>query len=286
MIIKLLKESTEKEMEHCRLNNKISIIKLLCVIMITGVLSGCNPTPSPTISGKPEKPVLDTTSCVDFSKGMSTFYDNYTKMKTYIIDSFLFADQNEGLLKDEKQRTYYENLMLLMSITDVELSFLKEYDLLEVTTDYSDRAEGNLVLSGYYGYKIKNNSGLKFGCQGSGAEPLYSAAGELEENRNMLTMNISEKIHEDILSKTVIEIVIADENTFVLRAAKNVTDSKTGNSVTKTAYILMKNGTATIAYYEGGAALSSYIALNMLVDYNMNALSFGVGTVMSFDFAL
>ena len=254
----------------------------MCVLTLSVLicgLSGCGNEPLPTESKPPEKPHFENTAYDSFENGLGTFYNNYSALKAYLTEKLLWT-KPEDKLGTQDERTYYDNFMLLMSVADMELSVLPEFDLLDITEDYPDRAEGELPVSAAYGYKINQSLRIKFGHEKTDGKKIE---GLLDSKRNLLTFTADEKIYKDVSCKTVAEIMLDSTDKFVMRYVKNITDSEAQTSLTKTVYILMKDGTATLAYYEGGANISNYIKLDMLLDYNMNALTFGAGTVLSFD---
>lgn len=268
---------------NCKKHTLKYIARLLTAVLLLGVLSGCaDATPTANSESATPRPTLNSTSYGDFTSGMTAFFDNYTIIKNEITNKLAASGVADDLNSDEK-RAYYDNFMLLMTVTDIELSSLAEYDLLDTVADNSDRAEGNLIISGHYGYKIKRNSQIRFGCDSVSSESMYSVAGTLEENKNLLTMTIDERIQENVVCKTVIEIIISGDNLFLMRCAKSVVDGSGAAQTTKTACILLKGSNAELSYYEGSADINNYVAFDMLVDYNMNAMTFGVGTVLNFD---
>ena len=255
---------------------------LLCIFTLVSAASGCGASPSPSDTTLSEKPMFDSVKYDSFENGMSTFYDNYSEMKAYIMNRFMATDPKTSLDSDEKN-DYYDNMLLLMAVIDLELSVLPEYDLLDVIQDYTDRAEGNLLISGYYGYKIKQNSGLKFGCAESDGKTIE---GTVDAANNLMKFIVDEKIQSGVSCRTVAEIVINSPDYFVMRCSKSVMDNNPEPSLAKTVYILLKDGSVQLAYFEGNADVSKYVGLDLLIDYNMNALAFGVGTVLNFELEL
>lgn len=266
-------------MKYCGLFIKKTLMCVLTLSVLICGLSGCGNEPLPTESKPPEKPHFENTAYDSFENGLGTFYNNYSALKAYLAEKLLWT-KPEDKLGTQDERTYYDNFMLLMSVADMELSVLPEFDLLGTTADYPDRAEGELPVSAAYGYKINQSLRIKFGHEKTDGKKIE---GLLDGKRNLLTFTADEKIYKDVSCKTVAEIMLDGTDKFVMRYVKNITDSEAQTSLTKTVYILMKDGTATLAYYEGGANISNYIKLDMLLDYNMNALTFGAGTVLSFD---
>lgn len=256
---------------------KKSLLYLLATAVLLFGLAGCNRLPA-TESSKPvEKPSLENSDYCSFENGLGTFYTDYSAFKAYLTDA-LVRTSPENEFYNDTDITYYNNLLLLMSLAELELSVLPEFDLLSVTLDYDNRAEGTLPITEQYGYKIKQNQKLKFGYEGSNK----NLTGILNSERGLITITIDDKIQKNTACKTVAEIVIADKDTFVMRYSKNVSET----AQTKTFCILMKDGHAIFTYYEGTASLSSYIALDTLLDYNIDALIFGAGMNFSLDIIL
>lgn len=263
---------------NCYVKFKKSLLYLLLAtaVLLFG-LAGCNRLPT-TESAKPvEKPSLENSDYGSFENGLGTFYTDYSAFKAYLTDA-LARTSPENEFSDDTDITYYQSFLLLMSLAELELSVLPEFDLLSVTSDYDNRAEGTLPITEQYGYKIKQNQKLKFGYEGSDK----SLTGVLNSERGLITITIDDKIQENTTCKTVAEIVIADKDTFVMRYSKNASET----AQTRTFCILMKDGHAIFTYYEGTASLSSYIALDTLLDYNINALIFGAGMNRSYDIEL
>lgn len=255
---------------------------LLCIFTLVSAASGCGASPSPSDTTLSEKPVFDSVKYDSFENGLSAFYGNYSKMMVYIMNRFMATDPKTSLESDEKN-DYYDNMLLLMAVIDLELSILPEYDLLDVIQDYTDRAEGKLLISGYYGYKIKQNAGLKFGCAEFDGKTIE---GTVDAANNMMKFTVDEKILADVSCRTVAEIVINSPDYFVMRCSKSVIENNSAPSPAKTVYILVRDGLAQLAYFEGNADVSKYVGLDLLIDYNMNALAFGVGTVLNFEMVL
>lgn len=256
---------------------KNTLLCLLAIAVLLFGLAGCNSLPA-TESAKPvEKPSLENSDYTSFENGLGTFYADYTSFKAYLTYE-LTKTSPEKDISDDEHAMYYNNFMLLMSLAELELSVLPEFDLLSVTQDYDNRAEGTLPVTEQYGYKIKQNQKLKFGYEGTDK----TLTGVLNGERGLVTITVDDKIQENTGCKTVAEIVIADKDTFVMRYSKSISET----SSTKTFCILMKDGHVIFTYYEGAAQLSSYISLDMLLDYNIDALVFGAGMQLSFDISL
>lgn len=256
---------------------KYIVCLLVATILMLG-LTGCGNSASTAAPTLPVKPTFENKSYDSLENGLGAFYNNYTALKAYLDGSLILTSPVEKLNSDF-DRSLYDNFMLLMSLAELELSVLPEFDLLSVMQDYTDRAEGELPISNSYGYKIKQSRKIKFGYESSDKKTL---TGSLDTSRGLLTVTIDDPIDEATTCKTVAEIVLADENSLVMRYAKSVAATQT----TQVFYVLMQNSNVVFAYYEGAAQISSFIALDTLPDYNIDALIFGVGINLSFNFEL
>ncbi len=257
-------------------NRKTALILVIAFVVL--IFSGCTEAPSATVA--PEE-IFTNWSRIpydDYSNGITSYYANLS-YHTRNIELF-FDDENYYKKLNDTQKEYFREAKLLLSVFATELSSLPEYDFLSGNDSEPDRTEGELLVSGMYGYKLKNNTQIRFGCDNKTAGGSYIYDGLILPDKNYLEINVEDVFSDNTKCSTVIESVITDEKNCVIRYSKST--EKDGEVITKIAFIVIKNNSAEIAYYEGSDLPSQLVKLDSLINYNINAITFGIGTVISF----
>ena len=95
----------------------------------------------------------------------------------------------------------------------------------------------------------------------------------------------TEEIVDDVTATVRAEIVIKDNGGYVMRYS-NSTLGDNGEEYMSSVVVICTESMVEVAYFEGEAKADDYIDLELLVDHNLKALTFGVGTVNSFEFEL
>lgn len=255
------------------------LISVFAVVFLIGiVLSGCDTNASPTlsdniVSATPAPNVYNT-----FENGVGNFSFN---AMLFVENAIKDLENSKYIANMNKEQTsYYEDLLLLGKMLKLDLSVINEINLLETNSDYSDRADGKLILSGYDGYRILQNSVIKFGYSDS-ENNAQSMSGELWFEKNYMTVQVVDNLSTDVSSKTVAEFVMLEDDGIVARYAKTVYSD--GQKVSKILYVITDSKSCDIAYYEGSFDTSKMVSLDKLTSYSVNSVSFGVGTVISFN---
>lgn len=255
------------------------LITVFAVMMsFCTVLSGCNanlsPTPSNnTVFSTPAPYIYNT-----FEDGVGNFSFN----AMLFVETAIHDLENSSYIGNmtKEQTSYYSELLLLGKMLKLDLSVINEINLLEKNEDYSDRADGKLLLSGYDGYRILQNSVIKFGYSDS-ENNAKNMSGELWFDKNYMTVQITEKLNKNVSTTTVAELVMRNNSGVVARYVKTVESD--GQKTTKILYVLNDSQSCEIAYYEGNGDTSKTVSLDKLTSYTVNSVSFGIGTVICFD---
>lgn len=251
----------------------IAVVALLCAA------SACGPQTSPTHG------VTETV----FATPAPSVYDTFESgIGNYSFNAALFAEKAVYKLKtssyvaslNAQQSAYYNELLMMSKMLKLDLSVLREIDMLDTNGDYDDRADGKLLVSGYDGYKIFQRSGIKFGYTSQG-HTSQSMTGTFSFDEMYMTVQIHEKLNSSVSANTTAEIIMLDNEDIIVRYSKNVYSD--GQTTSKIMYIISKDDSCEIAYYEGNGDTSRFVSLDKLTNYSVNTVSFGVGTVISFD---
>lgn len=262
------------------MRTKNIITKIIC-IALAFVLCGCaanTATPSATV---PPAPQVTDTKYDDLSNGLGTFVSNATMYGDYIRQ--LLASSPYAVTLEGEQKEYFESTTLLLAMFELEASLLWEINALAANGDYPDRADGKLAVSGYQGCKILQNSRIKFDC--NDPEGTYTLNGELLWGKDFMEWTSTEEIVDDVTATVRAEIVIKDNGGYVMRYS-NSTLGDNGEEYMSSVVVICTESMVEVAYFEGEAKADDYIDLELLVDHNLKALTFGVGTVISFEFEL
>lgn len=262
-------------------------IIFMLVAMLAVFAAGCGKNLNETVQPF-SWPEMNKTPYDDFDGGMSSFLDNYLILESASTNDIDEWDsvKNSVSARDPETGRLFDNLKTVLSLADIAVLDLYEYDMLKATADYYDRAEGELCSSGYYGYKIKQTSSIKFGCDASAKGENYMQSGTLKKDKSYLDMASTRKLSDTVDDRVSLEICLFSEHEFAMRYAISVVDSKNQTVVTKIIYMLLRNGTVDVAYYEGNSSVSKLIKFSDLIDYNLEAMMFGVGCNVSFETAL
>lgn len=260
-----------------RLVKKIASV-FVVVLFLGVILPGCDTIPSPipsdnTVSATPAPSIYNT-----FEDGVGNFSFN---AMLFVENAIKDLEKSKYIANMDKEQTaYYEELLLLGKMLKLDLSVINEISLLETNSDYSDRADGKLLLSGYTGYRILQNSVIKFGYSDS-ENNAQSMSGELWFEKNYMTVQIVDNLSTDVSSNTFAEFVMLGDGGVVARYAKTVYSD--GQKFSRILYVITDSKSCDIAYYEGSFDTSKMVSLDKLTNYSVNSISFGVGTVISFN---
>lgn len=260
--------------------NKLLLI-VLCVIVLLAFAACENSNVSEKLKPTPLLG-LSLVKYDDFDGGLTAFSNDYYKIKTFLFDMADYTGIN-STFKSNGEKEHYDGLVQLFSMLDLELITFVEYDSILPKDEFSDRVDGLLISTGRYGYKIKQSSKLKFGCDETTSNSKYTMTGEISSSSNFMKSDAMETIMNKVKYTTKTEIIIEDSNKFVLRYAKSAENTENDKVFTRAAYVIYENGKANVAYYEGERSLDNIIAFDKLIDYNMNAITFGLGTVLNFE---
>lgn len=243
-----------------------------------------------TVSGcETEKSPLPSVGETVFATPAPSVYDTFESgIGNYSFNAMLFIEKAMDTLKrssyianmSEQQSSYYNELLLMSKMLKLDLSVLSEIDMLDTDGDYEDRADGKLIVSGYDGYKIFQRTGIKFGYT-SDESVSQNMVGTLLFDKKYMSVQISETLSDNVSAQTVAEFVMIGDEGIVARYSKNVNNN--GQITSKVMYVISNEKSCEIAYYEGNGDTSKMISLDKLTNYSVNSISFGVGTVISFD---
>lgn len=250
---------------------------LVVVILLSIAIAGCSEDLSPlpsdnNVSVTPAPNVYNT-----FEDGVGNFSFN---AMLFVENEIKNLENSQYIANMSKEQTaYYDELLLLGKMLKLDLSVINEINLLETDADYSDRADGKLLFSGYNGYRILQNSVIKFGYSDD-ENNVQSMSGELWFEKNYMIVETVNNLSTDVSAKSVVEFVMLDNDGIAVRYAKTVDDGK--QKISKILYILKDSKSSEIAYYEGDGDTSKMISLDKFTNYSVNSMSFGIGTVISF----
>lgn len=216
-----------------------------------------------------------------FSNGLSTYYDDFSQFIGNIEAIQTQADSVLGFTEQGK-KTYYENMCMLTAMLKLKLTVLKEIDTLPVTTDYDDRAEGTLPLSGGEGYKINRVGEITFGFQGSqdGEDIIYE--GKVEVSTGYLSISDERTYPNGDMCRIVTEMTMG-ESGLVLRqweTAINYTMKET-KTVLFAAVSSIDGKETEIAYYEGTGESLSLMSFEEMYDKSISSLMYSVSAQLS-----
>ncbi len=245
----------------------ISLVLLSACGTVTGSQTP-DPNATPTVDAKPVYPELGIEHHSSFEKGLGTIYNDCSSVTDY-VRALLKTNDNEAITGN----AHFDDMLLLLSVIELELSVLDEFDMLDTVAGNEDRAEGDLIITENFGFKINRGTSIDFGYTEADGKVLD---GSYDKERNILKFELFEEVDETLTVETVIDLVMLENETFVMRASKVAI--KDGNIVksTKSVCILIKDGIFSLGYYDGPEGISGYLPFDMLLDYNMDAVMFGV----------
>lgn len=255
-----------------KITSVFAAVLLLCV-----ALSGCDAELSPTPSDNTVSATLAPEVYNTFEDGVGNFSFNAMLFVENAIKDLENSRYISNMTKE--QTAYYEELLLLGKMLKLDLSVINEINLLETNADYSDRADGKLLLSGYEGYRILQNSVIKFGYSDT-ENNVHSMSGELWFDKSYMTVQAVDNLSTSVSTTTVAEFIMLGNDGIAVRYVKTADNG--GQKTSKILYVLLDSNSCEIAYYEGERDTSKMISLDKFTNYSVNSMSFGVGTVISF----
>ncbi len=164
----------------------------------------------------------------------------------------------------------------------LKLTVLRELDMLQVTADYDDRAEGALPLSGGEGYKISRVGEITFGFQGSqdGEDIIYE--GKVEVSTGYLSISDERTYPNGDTCRIVTEMTMGVSG-LVLRQWETAVNFNTKQTKTVLfAAVSSIDGKETeIAYYEGTDETLSLMSFGEMYDKSISSLTYPVSPQLS-----
>ncbi len=259
-------------------------MKKIFILLITVILcaSGCvQTTPSATPLPSADELVMKPAEYNTFNGGLENFASNALTLGNFVIR--IAEDTVDVESMSAEQKPLFDEMILQARFLELDMTSVSEIDTITASQESPDRANGNLPVTGYYGFKILQESRIKFGYDDTEAD-LKSMDGELVWKENYMRWQSTDKLNQNVHGLTIAEIVLTGERDIVLRYTKCVDNN--GARTLKTIYIIFADNVAEIGYFAGKGDFDRFIALNKLNDYSLKAISFGVGTSMSMGFDL